>query len=461
MKTIAVILAGGAGARFGLERPKQFAKLAGINIIDHTIKVFNDSLNIDEIIIIIREGYQQDIEDLVNYHSFHKVNKILIGGMKRSDSSLAAIRSFDLVSGSENFNILFHDAVRPFVDEIIIQRCISALERFNAVDVAIDSADTIVAQENNVIIDIPLRSKLKRGQTPQAFKLGVIRKAYDIAIKDSAFQTTDDCGVVFKYLPDEPIYLVQGSESNIKITHEQDIFLADKIFQLKSIENTIAQTDEFVRKYFNNKTIVVFGGSYGIGKEIVSLATSFGADVFSFSRSTTDTFIENSKSVEQVLEKVSNRTGKIDFVVNTAGVLTKKSLKHMTHNEILDSININYLGVINIAKASEKYLAKTQGGLLLFTSSSYTRGRSNYSLYSSSKAAVVNFTQALAEEWAAQCISVNCINPQRTKTPMRTTNFGNEPESSLLSAKYVGEQSLVTLSSNYTGQVIDIKLMAN
>jgi len=458
MRTIAVILAGGVGSRFGLGEPKQFAKLAGHNIIEHTIKVFNNSKYIDEIIIVIKLGYEATIEDIVNQRCFEKVTKILVGGRERSDSSLAAINSFEKVKDSENFNILFHDAVRPFIDEIIIQRCIDALGHFNAIDVAINTADTIIEQINDIITDIPDRSRLNRGQTPQAFKLGVIKKAYDYAMKDESFRATDDCGVVFKYLPDEPIYVVKGSEDNIKITHEQDIFLADKLFQLKTIQMSVARTDDFNTKFFAGKTVVVFGGSYGIGKEIVNLVTSFGGKAFSYSRSETNTYIENSKSVENALEKAVIETGKVDFIVNTAAILIKKPLKHMSHKEILDSLNVNYLGVINIARASERYLSLTNGSLLLFTSSSYTRGRSNYSLYSSSKAAVVNLTQALAEEWESENIRINCINPQRTKTPMRISNFGNEPDSDLLSAIDVGRRSLAVLSAEYTGQVVDIKL---
>jgi 2-C-methyl-D-erythritol 4-phosphate cytidylyltransferase len=458
MKTIAVILAGGVGSRFGLDKPKQFAKLAGINIIDHTIKAFNDSSYIDEIFIIIKEGFQNDIEEIVIKHSFYKVTKILIGGAERSDSSLAAISALCNEKDSEKFNVLFHDAVRPFVDEIIIQRCIDALGQFNAVDVAIETADTIIEQKNDFITNIPTRSNLLRGQTPQAFKLGIIKKAYDIALKDENFQVTDDCGVVFKYLPEEPIYVVKGSVDNIKITHEQDIFLADKLFQLKTIQDNTSRNDDFNTKFFAGKSVIVFGGSYGIGLEIVKKINELGGKAFSFSRSETNTYIENTKSVEKAFEIVDNECGKVDFVINTAAILIKKPLKHMSHKEILDSLNVNYLGVINITKTAESYLEKTKGSLLLFTSSSYTRGRSNYSLYSSSKAAVVNFTQAVAEEWAYKSIRINCINPQRTKTPMRITNFGQEPEGSLLDAKDVAIRSLTTLSADYTGQVIDIRL---
>jgi 2-C-methyl-D-erythritol 4-phosphate cytidylyltransferase len=457
MKTIAVILAGGVGSRFGYDGPKQFVKLAGLSVIDHTIKAFNDSSLIDEIIVVIKDGYQEKIWDSVQQLGFVKVDRVLSGGNERSDSSLAAIKALESENQAEDYKLLFHDAVRPFVDNNIIQRCVDALTHFNAVDVAINTADTIIEVNNDLITNIPERSSLRRGQTPQAFRLKTIKQAYQLALQDSEFKTTDDCGVVCRYLPEEPVYVVEGHESNIKITHEQDIFLADKLFQLRSMNENVMRTEKFFHKFFRTKTLVVFGGSYGIGAEIVSLAKRFGANVFSFSRSETNTNIENAMAVSNALSRVYEETGQIDFVVNTAAILTIKPLQHLSHKEILDSINVNYFGVVNIAKAAEQFLSKTKGSLLLFTSSSYTRGRANYALYSSSKAAVVNFTQAISEEWSHKSIRINCINPERTNTPMRVANFGIEPKDTLLDAADVAVSSLNTLASEFTGQVIDVR----
>ncbi|HET9257023.1 MAG TPA: SDR family oxidoreductase, partial [Pseudonocardiaceae bacterium] len=102
-------------------------------------------------------------------------------------------------------------------------------------------------------------------------------------------------------------------------------------------------------------------------------------------------------------------------------------------------------------------LCESSGSLLLFTSSSYTRGRSGYSLYSSAKAAVVNLTQALADEWASAGVRVNCINPERTGTPMRTKAFGQEPPESLLDSMSVARASLDSLLSQETGHVLDLR----
>ena len=135
-----------------------------------------------------------------------------------------------------------------------------------------------------------------------------------------------------------------------------------------------------------------------------------------------------------------------------------KPLKEKTDTEIFDEISTNYIGCINVAKAAYHYLKLSHGGLLFFSSSSYTRGREMYSIYSSTKAAVVNFAQAISEEWADDGIRVNVINPQRTMTPMRLKAFGEEPAGTLLSPEIVAQKSISTILQDYTGQVVDVRL---
>src|SRR5690606_19437749 len=149
-----------------------------------------------------------------------------------------------------------------------------------------------------------------------------------------------------------------------------------------------------------------------------------GAVVFPCSRQLNGVDVTEEGNVEQVLKTIAERSGRIDYVVNTTGLLNRKPLMTMQDHEIRDSYMVNYVGVINVARACFEYLRASQGMLINFTSSSYTRGRPNYSLYSSTKAAVVNFTQAIAEEWIPHGIRVNVINPERTATPMRVENFG-------------------------------------
>ena len=354
--------------------------------------------------------------------------------------------------------VLLHDAVRPLVSQRIISDCFDALDRYDAVDVAIPSADTIIeVDDNNLIRDVPRRSALRRGQTPQAFRCSVLKAAYEKASQDKGFVATDDCTVVLRYLPDVPIWVVEGDERNMKVTEPIDVYLADKLFQLPGQASHRCLRDQDYRSALDGKTVVVFGGSYGIGSDIASMAASHGAIVRSFSRSATGTHVDRREDIAAAAHSVLDDTGRVDYVVNTAGVLPRGLLQEASEETVYSATEVNYLGPIFIAQEFHPLLAATKGSLLLFTSSSYTRGRSGYSLYSSAKAAVVNLTQALADEWGATGVKVNCINPERTSTPMRTQAFGDEPADSLLRSDEVARTSLEVLVSGVTGQVVDIR----
>jgi 2-C-methyl-D-erythritol 4-phosphate cytidylyltransferase len=200
---------------------------------------------------------------------------------------------------------------------------------------------------------------------------------------------------------------------------------------------------------------VVFGGSYGIGADVCEVGRSYGAQVFSFSRSQTGTHVEHAPEMAAALRQTHDATGRIDFVVNTAGVLQRGNLADIQPAAIEETIRVYYLAPVVIAQAAMGYLGATRGHLLLYTSSSYTRGRAGYALYSSAKAAVVNLTQALADEWSASGIKVNCVNPERTRTPMRLRAFGAEPPETLLASMAVARTSIDILVSDLTGHIID------
>lgn len=459
LRNVGVILAGGTGTRVGLSIPKQLIKIAGKTIIEHTIATFQASEVIDEIVVLMAPGHLDPVRAIVHNGGYDKVSQIVEGGETRNESTSRALAAL----GDDEVNVLFHDAVRPLVSQTIISDVVAALASHEAVDTAIPSADTIVqvapetpADGMEVIEDVLQRHLLRRGQTPQAFRLSVIRRAYELAWQDPDFTATDDCTVVLRYLPEVPIAVVAGHERNMKVTEPIDVYIADKLFQLQSADTPEALTDEQYRQVLAGKTMVVFGGSYGIGGDIAELARGFGATVHTFSRSSTNTHVDRRVDIKAAADQVLAESGSIDFVVNTAGVLVIEDLADTSEETIFAATEVNYLAPIFIAQEFYTHLAATGGSLLLFTSSSYTRGRGGYSLYSSAKAAVVNLTQALADEWAGE-VRVNCVNPERTGTPMRTKAFGEEPEGTLLSSKEVARQSLDVLLSRQTGHIIDIR----
>lgn len=451
---VAVVLAGGVGSRVGLAIPKQLIKIAGRTILEHTLDTVHAHPDVDEILVLMAPGYLDAVRAIVRGRGFDKVSHILEGAPTRSGTTMRALAQID----DDDAKVLFHDAVRPLVSPRSITECFQALDRYDAVDVAIASADTIVeVDDHNVISEIPPRARLRRGQTPQAFRASVIKRAYELAMQDPEFEATDDCSVVLRYLPDVPIWVVEGDERNMKVTEPIDVYIADKLFQLTSSDAPAAGTDEDYRAALSGKTVVVFGGSYGIGADVAALARTHGADVFTFSRSATATDVAKRLDVADAAAQVLAQTGRVDFVINTAGVLPRGSLVDTSEETIYSATEINYLGPVFIAQEFYPHLAATGGSLLLYTSSSYTRGRAGYSLYSSAKAAVVNLTQALADEWSADGVRVNCINPERTATPMRTKAFGEEPVGSLLESRAVARVSLDVLISSFTGHLIDVR----
>lgn len=451
---IGIVLAGGVGARMGLGYPKQFAKIAGKTVLEHTLDIFQNHELIDEIIVVAVPFYEEGIRKIVLNGNYAKVSKIINGGKERTDSTKSALAT--LKGYSNETKLIIHDSVRPLLSAHIINECINKLDEYNAVDVVIPCSDTIVkVNDNKEIIEIPNRNELRQGQTPQCFKLGTLKEAYSIYDKMNLIGTCD-CGIVLKALPEEKIAVVAGSETNIKLTQSVDLFLADKLFQSRSNCTLEQMVSADIFTSLKDKVLVVFGGSYGIGAEIIELAKLFGAKTYSFSRST-NVDVQNLETIEQALKTVIKTEKSIDYVVNTAAILANRPLDHMTALEISNMVNINLTGAINVALASKKYLKKSSGSLLNFTSSSYTRGRAFSSVYSSTKAGVVNLTQALAEEWMDEGISINCINPERTKTPMRLNNFGIEADETLLDAQTVAFASLLTLINETTGNVIDVK----
>ncbi|MFY0406234.1 SDR family NAD(P)-dependent oxidoreductase [Solicola sp. PLA-1-18] len=454
LRNVAVVLAGGTGSRVGLSIPKQLIKIAGKPIIEHTIATINASPLVDEIIVMMTPGHLDPVRAIVQKGGYDKVTQILEGADTRNGTTSRALDAL----GDEECNVLFHDAVRPLLSQTIIEDCVAALAEYEAVDTAIPSADTVVQvhDDREVISDVLPRHLLRRGQTPQCFRASVIRRAYAEAAKDPDFTATDDCTVVLRYTPEVPIGVVHGHERNMKVTEPIDVYIADKLFQLTSADKPTALDDDQYRAALEGRTVVVFGGSYGIGGDIAALATKHGAHVHSFSRSSTGTHVERREDVAAAAAQVFAERGQVDFVVNTAGVLPRGELASTSEEDIYNATEVNYLAPIFIAQEFFPHLARTRGSLLLFTSSSYTRGRSGYSLYSSAKAAVVNLTQALADEWSGQ-VRVNCVNPERTGTPMRTKAFGEEPAGTLLSSQEVATQSLDVMVSQQTGHVIDVR----
>lgn len=220
LKTAGVILAGGMGLRVGAGMPKQLIPVGGRPLLAYPIETFRTSKNLDKVIVVMASGYVEEAERLFD-------GTVIEGGETRTASTLKALEA--LADAPDDTRVLFHDAARAFVDHAVIDRCLTALETHEAVTAALPVVDTIVKSTGGLIGATPPREELYRVQTPQGFRLGTLRKAYELALKDPAFVATDDCGVVHRYLPDVPVTIVEGDDRFLKVTTPLDLVIAEHL----------------------------------------------------------------------------------------------------------------------------------------------------------------------------------------------------------------------------------------
>jgi ribitol-5-phosphate 2-dehydrogenase (NADP+) / D-ribitol-5-phosphate cytidylyltransferase len=226
MRTVAVVLAAGSGLRFGAALPKQLVPLAGRALLEHSVAAFDQAPGVDATLVVMAPGHAAQVRELLAVGGYRKVTGTIEGGTTRPESTRRAIDAL----GPGECNVLFHDAARPLLDQATISACVGALHTCEAVGVAVPTSDTIVVVEDGLMTGMPHRDTLRRCQTPQGFRLSVIRKAHELARADPGFAdltATDDCGVVLRYLPDVPVAVVRGSERNIKITYPGDLSIAE------------------------------------------------------------------------------------------------------------------------------------------------------------------------------------------------------------------------------------------
>ena len=230
MRTVAVVLGGGSGERFGTGVPKQLLPLAGRPVIEHSVAAFERAPGVDAILVVMAAPYTRQVAGQLAAGGYGKLQGVIAGGASRAESTWRAITEL----GDQDCDVLFHDAARPLVDGQIIAACVAALAGHRAIGVAVPSSDTIIEVSDGVIAAMPRRDTLARCQTPQGFRLSVIATAYRLADADSTFAeipATDDCGIVLRYLPDVAIHVVTGSDRNLKITYPGDLVIAEALLR--------------------------------------------------------------------------------------------------------------------------------------------------------------------------------------------------------------------------------------
>lgn len=437
-----ILLAGGTGSRIGGEQPKQFIRIAGKAILAHSYDALRQHLPNATIAVVAPVDALDQVREMLGDV---KDTLFVAGGSSRQASTLKGLKA---LAPQAPETVLIHDAARPFVSGQIIHDVIDALERHEAVDVAIPTADTIIVERDGFIQSIPKRQHILRGQTPQAFRFSTLWNCYAEIGEERLDQFTDDCGIYLECHPMGKVRIVRGSEENFKITNPIDLVLADEMFRIRASSQTADRPGIDVR----GKNVLIFGGTAGIGKAMGDIMESAGARVIARSRSN-GCDITDEEAVKLAISDAWRTLGSLDVIVNAAGLLHTQRLDAQSSQDIAGQINVNLLGAAWIAKWSHAPLKESRGTLIQFASSSYTRGRANSVVYAATKAAIVNMTQGLSEEWAADGIRVSCIVPGRTDTGMRRSNFKDEPQDSLSNPYQVALGAARAACSPLNGQI--------
>jgi 2-C-methyl-D-erythritol 4-phosphate cytidylyltransferase len=215
-----IIVAAGSGKRMNLGFNKQYLKLNDKEVIAHTIDVFYNNPNINEIVVCIKKDEEEFFKkNIIEKYNFENI-KLAYGGEERQDSINNGLQKID-----KNCEIvLIHDGARPFVDDKIINESIIKAKETGAVVVGVLVRDTIKVVNQNIIENTPDRSTLWSAQTPQTFDYKLIMKAYKKAYETN-YYGTDDSMLVENI--GKKVSMIEGSYENIKITTQEDIGYAE------------------------------------------------------------------------------------------------------------------------------------------------------------------------------------------------------------------------------------------
>lgn len=227
------ILAGGIGTRMGnVEKPKQYLNIGGKPIIIHTIEKFVLNEEMEAVIVLTPKQWVNHTKDLVKKHIPNKSNIFVIeGGADRNGTVMNAIKFIEDNYTLDNDTIIVtHDSVRPFVSHRIIAENIKYAKKYTACDTVIPATDTIVRSEDGeAITEIPDRSQMYQGQTPQSFKAKKLKDMYLSLSEDEKKILTDACKIMV--LKGEKVYLVEGEIGNMKVTYPYDLKVAEALLK--------------------------------------------------------------------------------------------------------------------------------------------------------------------------------------------------------------------------------------
>jgi 2-C-methyl-D-erythritol 4-phosphate cytidylyltransferase len=225
---VAIIAAAGQGRRLGGRQAKQFLELAGVPVIIHTLRRFEQCASIHEVVVVLPQRDAAGFLALASKYGLRKLGRVVPGGETRAESVWRGLQS---VRAQTAEVVAVHDGVRPFVTPEEIERTVRAAEAGGASILAAPVVDTIKEVRGDEVARTLYRSGLRRALTPQCFRYSILRRAYEQS-RDLGEDATDDSLLVEQL--GVSVTVVEGDSRNIKITRPEDIALAEILLKQNS-----------------------------------------------------------------------------------------------------------------------------------------------------------------------------------------------------------------------------------
>ena len=226
----AIVLAAGRGRRMGTKTAKQYLELQGKPVLAYALEVFEQSSVIDDILLITGEDHIDYCKkEICEKYGIKKVSAVVPGGKERYESVWKALCI--LKERGQAGYVMIHDGARPFLTEDILERVYRQVQTYKACVVGMPVKDTIkLIDKAGQITESPDRSFVWQAQTPQAFAMPLIIEAFEKQMKEDCSHITDDAMVVERQMG-VPVYMVEGSYRNIKITTPEDLMIAQALLR--------------------------------------------------------------------------------------------------------------------------------------------------------------------------------------------------------------------------------------
>jgi len=218
----AVIPGAGRGERLGSPFPKAFLPLGGAPLLVHAVRPFQECVEVEEIVVVVPPDHLGEAEELCRRFRFDKVRAVVEGGVRRQDSVRCGL---DALTAEEI--VVVHDAARPLLSAGLVTRVIEAARRSGAATAALPVYETVKQVDPAGVVERTLdREGLWLAQTPQAFRVPLLREAHRRA-QEEGIEATDDAALVERL--GHRVEVVPGERENVKVTTRQDLLFLERL----------------------------------------------------------------------------------------------------------------------------------------------------------------------------------------------------------------------------------------